>query len=307
MTPKISIFVTLGNIGNTPDEWQYAWREAIESYLDFADEVVIVNGEPFNNEDTNDLLYAYRDMLELEEGKKSFKIIDLPWEYDFSWETIAQHFNAGLEACTGDWIMKMDIDYVIHERDMAELKARLEAYYKEKWWVCSFMKYTVLNQHKAYQKVHLPFIIRGDKKELIKFGIPEDDKTSAWGYPIMVNGFDEKRGLPTGTTIPESMVRSTGIDIFNYDNTFRDKETTGKHFLRFSNAREKAGFPREWGSTEEEALQKFIDMMWSRIKKTSGSYKPLLLESHPKYVRDRIKSLTPDLYGYNSWKTNEKS
>ena len=296
MTPKISIFVTLGNIGNTPDEWQYAWREALKSYRDFADEIVVVYG---GIEKEDDIL-----------GKSPLTGLDtlvdqaiyLPWKYDFSWETIAQHFNAGLEACTGDWIMKMDIDYVIHERDMAELKARLEAYYKEKWWVCSFMKYTVLNQHKAYQKVHLPFIIRGDKKELIKFGIPEDDKTSAWGYPIMVNGFDEKRGLPTGTSIPDSMIRSTGIDIFNYDNTFRDKETTGKHFLRFSNAREKAGFPREWGSTEEEALQKFIDMMWSRLKKTSGSYKPLLLESHPKYVRDRIKSLTPDLYGYNSWK-----
>jgi len=289
---KISIFVTLGNIGNTPDEWQYAWREAIESYLDFADEVVIVWGG-----DIDTKFIGWKDEYTPDRVKQIF----IPWEYDFSWETIAQHFNAGLEACTGDWIMKMDIDYVIHEKDMADLRARMEAHYKEKWWLLSFMKYTVLNQHKAYQKCHVPFIIRGDKKEFIKFGIPSDNKDSAWGYPIMVDGFDKKRGLPTGTSIPDSMVRSTGIDIFNYDNTFRNKEITGKHFLRFSNAREKAGFPREWGSTEEEALQKFINMMWSRLKKTSGSYKPLSLESHPKYIRDRIKKLTPKLYGYNSW------
>jgi len=283
---KISIFTTLGNIGNTPDYWQYAWREALDSYIDFADEVVIVCGGKF-------------------EGYGNFekvKLIQSDWAYDFSWETIAQHFNAGLDACTGDWIMKMDIDYCIHEKDMPNLKARMAKHYEEQWNLLSFVKYTVLNQHRAYQKVKLPFIIRGNMKDIIRFGIPTDDETSAWGYPIFVDGFDEKRGLPTGTSIPDSNIRDTGVNIFNYDNTFRDKETTGKHFLRFSNAREKAGFPREWGETEEEALQKFQDMMWSRLKKTTGCYHPLTLDCHPKYMHERIKSLTPDLYGYNSWK-----
>lgn len=283
---KISIFTPLGNIGNTPDYWQYAWSEALESYSDFADEVVVVWGG--------------------DKGKCPFfdgvEVVEMPWEYDFSWETIAQHFNMGLDSCTGDWIIKMDIDYIIHEKDMPPLRAMLEKYYDENWMVCSFLKFTVMNQQRAYQKCDLPFIVRGDMTPIIRFGIPTDDPSSAWGYPILSSGFDEKRGLPTGTTISNNMIRRTGIDIFNYDNTFRNKEITGKHFLRFSDARERAGFKREWGSTEEEALQKFIDMMWSRLKKTTGTYKPLNLDCHPKYIQERIKNLTPDLYGYNSWK-----
>lgn len=285
---KISIFVTLGNIGNTLDYWQYAWREAIESYRDFADEVVIVYG---GNDDADEVLNT----------KDTDIVVKKPWKYDFSWETIAQHFNAGLEACTGDWIMKMDIDYIIHERDMKQLRAKMEQGWNKGIPLMSFMKFTVLNQHRAYEKVHLPFIIRKDKRNEIKFGIPNDDPTSAWGYPILVNGFDEKRGLPTGRSITDSHVMSTGIRMYNYDNTFRNKKITGEHFLRFSNAREKAGFPREWGSTEDEALMKFCSMMWSRINKTQKCYKPLKLEDHPKYIRDRINNLTPDLYGHSSW------
>jgi len=291
---KISIFTTLGNIGNTPDYWQYAWREAIQSYCDFADEVIVIwggGGEVIGF-----------DLASLNNNKNLW-VRSLPWPYDFSWEQIAQAFNAGLENCTGDWIIKMDIDYVIHEKDMDSLRTQLEAYMKEDWGLCSFMKFTVLNKNRAYQKVHLPFII--NKKKLgdtVKFGIPTDDPKSAWGYPIFASGYDKERDLPTGTSIPDDMVRSTGVDIFNYDNTFRNKEITGEHFLRFSDAREKAGFKREWGSTKEEALEKFTNMMRSRIKKTTGTYKPLSLKSHPKYIKDRVENLTPDLYGFNSWR-----
>ena len=296
MTPKISIFVTLGNIGNTPDEWQYAWREAIQSYYDFADEVVIVSGM----EKDVKLMDWTKNGLERFKNKK-VKVIHLPWEYDFSWETIAQHFNAGLEACTGDWIMKMDIDYIIHERDMKQLRAKMEEGYKKNYPLMSFMKFTVLNKDRAYEKVHIPFIIRKTERDNIKFGIPTDDPKSAWGYPIFVKGFDKKRGLPTGRSIADNYIMSTSVRIYNYDNTFRDKETTGEHFLRFSKAGERAGFKRNWGNTREEALNMFCSMMWSRITKTQKCYKPLRLEDHPKYIRDRIKSLTPDLFGHSSW------
>jgi len=292
---KISIFVALGNIGNTPDDWQYAWREAIESYLDFADEVVIVSG---NNDTTNLFINNFSGECM---QKDKIKIVEMPWKYDFSWETIAQHFNKGLEACTGDWIMKMDIDYIIHERDMKTLRAKMLEGWKKNYPLMSFMKFTVLNKDKAYEKVHVPFIIRKEKRDEIRFGIPTDDHKSAWGYPILVKGFDKKRGLPTGTSIPDNYIMSTSTRIYNYDNTFRNKEKTGEHFLRFSLAGERAGFNRNWGSTREEALNMFCSMMWSRIRKTQECYKPLTLADHPKYIRERIKELTPDLFGHSSW------
>jgi hypothetical protein len=121
-----------------------------------------------------------------------------------------------------------------------------------------------------------------------------------------VCGWDDTKGLPIGKSIPDldNIALRSGIEVYNYDNTFRDKETTGKHFLRFSDARERAGFKREWGTTTEGALRKFQDMMAGRMKKTNGGIRKKFKEhgGHPKYIKDRIKKLTEDKFGYNQWK-----
>ena len=202
---KISIFTTLGNIGNTPDYWQYAWKEALESYLDFADEVVVVSGD-----NSTKLPFYHKE--------NKVKFVNLDWAYDFSWETIAQHFNAGLEACTGDWILKMDIDYILHEKDFNDFRAKLDLASANDFKLASYMKATVLNKDKWYQKLAVPFCIRGDMKEKYKFGIPNDGKPSAWGYPILAEGFDKERGLPTGKSLPEcvdDVAFRTGINVLN--------------------------------------------------------------------------------------------
>lgn len=295
MKPKISIFTTLGNVGNAPDYWQYAWREAIQSYLDFADEVVIVSGMD-GKQDVEEMLGLILDTNDVEE--KKIKFVNLPWPYDFSWPDIAKHFNAGLEACTGDWVMKMDIDYVIHENDMEDLRHQLGIYIHENWMACSFVKFTVLAKDKAYQKVHIPFILnRYSAPKSIKFGIATDADT-AWGYPIMATDIDSKTGLPVGRQLPPGVVRPTGINIWNYDNTFRDIERTKEHFLRFSKARAEAGFGWDWGKDENEALKVFCRMMRSRLSKLT---KPLSPTAHPKYMRERIANMTPEQFGYNAW------
>ena len=88
---KISIATTYTN----PDERQDPWKEAMACYEDFADEV-IVTGED--------------------------------WPYDFSWDYIGKTFNEGFKKSTGDWVLRMDIDYFIHENDMKKIKQILKKY-----------------------------------------------------------------------------------------------------------------------------------------------------------------------------------
>lgn len=294
---KISLFTTLGNIGNTPDYWQYAWREAVGSYLDFADEVVVVwGGVPFNA-----MPLDFADIFDT----SKIKVVQSSWPYDFSWEEIAKHFNAGLDACTGDWIIKMDIDYILHEKEMELFKQGLMLAEANKFDLVSYMKTTVLNKDKFYQKLAVPFCIGGDKKYKYRFGIPNDNPKSAWGYPIIVEGFDEERGLPTGRDLPgdiNQIAFRSAVKVYNYDNTFRNKEITKEHFLRFSNARAKAGFKRAWGSTREEAIKMFCKMFQGRLRKTEKFALEFKKNNgHPKYIKDRINNLTPDLFGFNNW------
>ena len=61
-----------------PESRRDPWKEAIECYEDLADEIVIT-GEN--------------------------------WKYDFSWEEIGKFFQDGFDKATGDWVLRMDLDY----------------------------------------------------------------------------------------------------------------------------------------------------------------------------------------------------
>lgn len=97
---KLSAFTCI----TKPDERQDPWRQSIESALSWADEVVIVDGLPLD-------IY--------EKNKKVFpqaKWIHYPWSDTWDWGELPPHYNRGLEACTGDWAIRFDADYVFSDQ-----------------------------------------------------------------------------------------------------------------------------------------------------------------------------------------------
>ena len=86
---KISIFTSMTN----PEERQDPWKEALNCYEDFADEVITVGED---------------------------------WPEEFSWDYIGQTFQKGLETSTGDWAIRMDLDYFFHEKDFDYIRKFLE-------------------------------------------------------------------------------------------------------------------------------------------------------------------------------------
>ena len=107
---KLSIFTTITN----PIERQDAYMEAIESYLAIADEVVVVDGGSIDGSYENIAL-------------SSAEIKNYIWPKEWEWEQLPRSLNVGLKACTGDWVIKADIDYIFHEKDRGELRRQLES------------------------------------------------------------------------------------------------------------------------------------------------------------------------------------
>lgn len=88
---KVSIFTTYTN----PDKRNDPWKEALECYEDFADEIVVKGQD---------------------------------WPYDFSWDLIGKTFQSGFDEARGDWAIRMDIDYFFHEKHIKTLPKVLRKY-----------------------------------------------------------------------------------------------------------------------------------------------------------------------------------
>ena len=88
---KLSIFTSMTN----PEDRNDPWKEAMECYEDFADEVVVV-------------------------GKT--------WPYEFTFEDIGEVFQEGFNKSSGDWVVLMDVDTFFHEKDKERIKNALKKY-----------------------------------------------------------------------------------------------------------------------------------------------------------------------------------
>jgi len=82
---KISVITSYTN----PEERCDPWKDAINCYESFADEIINVGQN---------------------------------WEYEFSWSYFNEIFQDGLEQTTGDWVFRMDVDYFFHENDIEKIK-----------------------------------------------------------------------------------------------------------------------------------------------------------------------------------------
>ena len=81
---KISIFTTI----TKPEERMDPWKEALNCYEDFADEVVIAGED---------------------------------WPDEFSFDIIGKQFQEGFNKSNGDWVIHMDIDNFFHEKHRDKL------------------------------------------------------------------------------------------------------------------------------------------------------------------------------------------
>lgn len=100
----------------------YPVQESILSALELVDEFVVAVGQGDDDDETRALIAAI--------DSPKVKIIDTVWDMDtYPRGTVhAQQTDLAKNACSGDWLLYLQADELIHEQDHAAIRAACERY-----------------------------------------------------------------------------------------------------------------------------------------------------------------------------------
>ena len=242
---KISIHTTM----TKPDERMDPWKESMNCYNDLADEVVITGED---------------------------------WPEQFRWDHIGKTFNGGLKKSTGDWAIRMDLDYLFHENDLEYIRDFIEKNNNE--LAIAFPK----RQFFTYDRYQLQsrICIAVNKKK----------------YPeIQLNGGGDLC-FPTieGKLIDVNRIPLSKAPVWNYDMMFKTKEIIKYERHRFGKAWYE--YFNNWGifggDTEKEAYDAWYSWVKEKYKKHVFKIK---LEDHPIYIQEKLKNLDNNQFGYSGF------
>jgi len=276
---KLSIFVCTIN----PEYWCFPYLEALESYCAYADEVIVIDSG--STDESLEQIKRFNDNGHPYQGK--VKLLYSKWPWKFTQREYPIHYNQGFDACSGDWVLKMDIDHILHENYAKELRHRLSEA-SDNVQMATFQRWNFLNRTTYYDKGKMPTAIK--KKFPIKVGVPLGETNTDWTVPIEVKEYHD--GVPYGTRIDPSKILNTGIPIYNYDCFFRPKDKCKIWYQRIARAN-----PSIYGLDDDDAWEH-----WKNIRLRQRDEAVLQTTSnHPIYIRQKLNSMTPDMWGCNNW------
>lgn len=259
---KLSIFTT----ATDPILRGDLWYEAIDNYCDLADEVIVING--------GDRLTHHNPKV---------KIIDFYWPNEFSWEFIGQQFQRGYEACTGDWTIRMDLDFIFHEKDFGKIHAALQK--NDHSPGLTFWKYQFIRPYHYSIKSRLVLgVNKRDYGNQIKFD----------------SGGDLCAPSLRGEYLDPGIEPEARVAVWNYECLLKEERMLREDKGRMARAwQRKFGEYKLGGPDEESAFDKWLTMVNGRVNKELTETK---ITDHPKVMQTRLRSLTPEQFGYNMWR-----
>ncbi len=283
---NISIHVNVKN----PERNQFPYLEAIRSYIDLADEVIVVDG---GSDDGS--------IEKIKALSSKVKVVNYNWPDRWIWNQLGLSTNVGYQTCTGDWAIKCDIDYIFHEDDMEAIRTRLISLLDTRAWVASFEKVSIQLADRFYTKSQSPLAVnKRDYGDVLAYGRAyRKDNDFMWAIRTEAT----PNGRAVGPSILEYPLMTQKIreNIYSYSMTFMTLEHLEKERPKYDYAR--ASYYNE--DFSEEKLELFSQDAVERIKVIEQSrWKGKnwqKIKSHPKYIQERIKNLTPDQFGYKAF------
>lgn len=266
MAIKLSIFTTTTNPIARGDNYEDAFR----CYGELADEVVIVDGSNTNKSE---------DWLT--EGH--FKYGYYKWPKEFDWRFIGQQFQRGYEACTGDWVIHADLDFIFHEKDFADIRKVLEQY--NDLPALSFYKYQFILPDRYNLKSRLVIAVnKGRYGDKIRF-----DSGGDFAQPSL-----------EGRYISPDSVPESKIGFYNYEKLLKTKEQIAEDQGRMERAWYKSFgyYQMKSDGTNNGAYQKWYEAQKGKFNKPQQT---VALKEHPKYIIETISNLKPENFGYNGF------
>jgi len=240
---KVSIFTTMTN----PSARNDPWKEALSCYEDIADEIIIKGDD---------------------------------WPYEFSWEHIGKTFYSGFLECSGDWAIKMDLDYFFHESDIKKILISLEKNSDKP--AVTFPQYQFFSPERYNIKTMVCIALNKKK-------FPE----------IKLNGGGDLC-LPTlnGQLLNPWKMPIINTPLWQYDSVFRTKKIIKEDRARFARAwyRHFNEWGERGGSEPDIAYKYWFEGVKRKYPKHTFK---MDLDSHPRYIKEKLLKLDTDQFGHS--------
>lgn len=269
---KISVFTT----ATRPDKRGDHVEQSIGSYTGLADEVIYVDGGNLR-ETEYDIAWVNGAFVD-----PQIKIIKHHWPDEFDWKFIGEQFQRGYEACTGDWVIHADLDFVFHEQDYVAIRKAFED--NPDAPALSFWKYQFIQPDRYNLKSRLVIAVnKGKYGDRIIFDS---------GGDLCQPSLDGKELKPDN--VPEAR-----IPFYNYEKILKTEAQVKDDVGRMARAYERHfGEFKLGGPDDESAYQGWLNM---QIGRNSKPQQHVALSFHPKVMHDTIRNLTPDQFGHSGF------
>lgn len=249
----ISVFTTMTN----PDERNDPWQEALDCYKKISDNNVVTVGED--------------------------------WPLEFDWGIFNKVYQKGFDKCDSKWVMRMDLDYFIHEDDIEKIKFYLKKYNDEPGIVLPQYQFFT---HDRYQiKTKLCLLLNKERFPDIKLN----------------GGTDKMLATLDGKLLTYNNVPQIRVPIWQYDSMFRTKEIIKNDRARFARAwfRTFNHYGDRGGDKPDEAFDAWFLMIQERYKKHVFK---MDIDKHPVFIKNKLKKVSSDQFGYDAFglKNNTK-
>lgn len=266
MALKLSIFTTMTN----PDERGDNYEDSLKCFRDLADELIIIDGSGEKSDGYDNVIYG---------GTKIY----YKWPREFDWLQISRSYQKGYDACTGDWALFADLDFIFHENDFDRIRQVMQDNSDKP--ALSFYKYQFIAPDR--------YNIKSRRVIAINKALVGDRVKMDGGGDLCQTTLDGQHLTPDD--VPES-----GIPFYNYEKILKTKEQVMDDVGRMERA-----YKRHFGTTQynsdgddKTAFKGWIEAQRGKMNKPQ---KIIPLSQHPIYIQKTIKSLTPDQFGYDGF------
>lgn len=246
MALTVGAFITCTN----PVENSELFYECLQSALGFCDDVVVVNGK-------------------------------FDWEEEFDWPVIGEHFQRGYEQLNTDWVVHLDCDFILHEKDYDNI--RLAFSENNHLPALSFWKFQIFIPTRYHLKSRLVIAVnKGAYKNDIAFD----------------SGSDLCQPSFFGKELKPDEVQEARIPFYNYEKLLKSKEQVARDAGRMDRAYYKhfGKYQLSKDGTDESAFEGWLEMVKGRFTKHTQT-----LDEQPGIMKNVIKNLKPEQFGYDGW------
>ena len=296
---KISAFCLIMN----PHKFGYPWLESIQSWLPFVDELVIIDGcsEPWVRNRIADLKSP---KIRVVFDKDTF------WEDDWNYSRMGKNFNRGYHECTGDIVIKFDVDYIAQAgddgREVDKFKTHCQMAINQNKAIISFTRMNFNTVDRYFDKSPRDLAVnRIACKKLnipVDFGLDMERWKGSW-TPIVRNRIEN--GICYGDMINrKGQGFHSDIQVFNYGFAFSTKKEI--EWVRFRHIKAEQRFGNDIPLKSSEGIMKrHISSALHYFAKAKQYEIPL--DRHPKIIQEKLRALKENQQGYSFFGNLPKS